>query len=149
MMTPPNGSAEARGMTAVVANAPRHRKALTPIPELPPPPPLPWSLDPLPMPKMVPLSLPPSRVTDTSPADPLPRPWKSGGVGFGFTLSDEHAATPSTAITATGRSRAENGVGRIAVARFVLLRRSRAEVFSLGRGCQQSRFYLTTFSSCP
>ena len=76
-----------------------------------PPPPMPpedssWRF--LPMPKMTPLPSPPSwDRTDGSPAEPLPRPWKSGGVGFG--LIDPHAASASApaSVTAARESRTD------------------------------------------
>src|ERR1700744_2427810 len=116
MITPPKGSAEASGMNEIVSNAPRHRNALTPMPE-PPPPAVPRVLSFvfLPNSKRVPLSLPPARVVDGSPGEPLPSPPKSAGVGFGLMAADEQPATASATRKAMGRKRMANGVGRIAM----------------------------------
>ena len=89
-----------------------------PVPPPPAPPAAGWSFWPLPTPKMVPLSVPPRRVTEASPGEPLPRPMKSGGVVFGLRSLEEQPATAVTAIRAAGRSQAENGIGRIALARL-------------------------------
>src|SRR3954451_4078660 len=104
MITPPNGSAEANGMKEMVSSAPRQRKALTPMPE--PPPALCCLPSPLPIPKITPLSSPPTR-EEMSPGEPLPKPPKFAGVGFGL-LSAQPAAA-NTARKAAGRSQADDG----------------------------------------
>src|SRR4051794_8101147 len=112
MITPPNGSAEDSGMNPIVSSAPRHKNAFTPIPL--PPPPLAWSLrTPLPMPKIGPLSSPPTRVPDMSPGEPLPNPWKFGGVGFGLSSLDEQPATANAATRAVDVIQALNGRARM------------------------------------
>jgi hypothetical protein len=74
-------------------------------------------------------------VTDASPADPLPRPMKLGGVVFGLIASDEQAATVAVAMSAAGRSQLENEVGRISLARLCCL--SIKGVFSVEQAGQQ------------
>jgi hypothetical protein len=69
---------------------------------------------------MVPLSLPPIRLTDASPGEPLPRPMKFGGVVFGLTASEEQAAAANNAVMAAARIEAEIGLGRMALACFML-----------------------------
>src|ERR1700733_13738244 len=60
------------------------------------------------------------RVEEISPAEPLPRPPKFAGVGFGLMASDEQPATASTASRAAGRSRTDNRVCRIAMRSLLL-----------------------------
>ena len=89
---------------------------------------------------MVPLSLPPMRVTETSPADPLPSPMKAGAVGFGFRLSEEQAASEAKASKAAGRSRAEDWMWRIALACLLLPKCTMRDGLSPVQAGQQSGF---------